>query len=122
MDITQLGPLTPVLAIAIIVSLLKPFLERRFPVTDSLHDSAIRVFAVALGLVGLSADYLLNTSRLTGSGFEHALGNGLVAGVGAVLTYHLVTGSIFGGSGAPTAPATSVAVPAPVDPAAPVLA
>ena len=42
MNVAQLGPhLTPVLAIAIVVSLLKPFLEQRLPPTRPLHDPAI---------------------------------------------------------------------------------
>jgi hypothetical protein len=99
MNISQLGPhLTPVLAIAVLVSLIKPFLERRVSTTNPLHDPAIRLLAVSLGVLGTLLDYALNTRAATGTGIENALGSGLVAGVGAILTYHLVAGDVFSGS------------------------
>jgi hypothetical protein len=99
MDISQLGPhLTPVLAIAVLVSLIKPFLERRVPTTNPLHDPAIRLLAVGLGVLGALLDYALNTHVATGAELENALGSGLVAGVGAILTHHLVAGDMFSGS------------------------
>jgi hypothetical protein len=99
MDIAQLGPhLTPVLAVAILVSLIKPFLERRIASTNPLHDPAIRLLAVGLGVLGTLFDYTVNAHGATGVGLENALGSGLVAGVGAILTYHLVAGDVFTGS------------------------
>jgi hypothetical protein len=98
MDLTQLGPhLTPVLTIAILISLVKPFVERRIPATDALHDPLIRLLAVALGVVGMALDYLAR-AHPTSLGFENALGSGLIAGAGAILTYHLVAGSLFDGA------------------------
>lgn len=99
MNIAQLGPhLTPVLAIAILVSTIKPFLEQRVAPSAPLHDAIVRLLAIALGLAGMLADYLLHAGTLSGSGVENALGSGLVAGVGAILTYHLVAGDVFGGA------------------------
>jgi hypothetical protein len=99
MDIAQLGPhLTPVLAVAILVSLIKPFLERRVPTTNPLHDPAIRLLAVGLAVLGTLLDYAVNAHAATGAGLENALGSGMVAGVGAILTYHLVAGDVFTGS------------------------
>ena len=96
MDIAQIGPnLTPILAIAILVSAIKPFLERRVSPADPLHDATVRALAIALGLLGMVADYLLHGHAVTGSGIENALGDGLVAGVGAILTYHLVRGGVL---------------------------
>lgn len=96
MDIAQLGPhLTPVLTIAILVSILKPFLERRVPPAAPLHDAVVRLLAVGLGLLGMTADYLIHAPALNGAGMENALGGGLVAGVGAILTYHLVAADLF---------------------------
>ncbi len=98
MDISQLGPhLTPVISIAILVSLIKPFLERRLPAANPLHDPAIRLLAVGLGVLGTLFDYAVNSHAATGMGIENALGSGLVAGVGAILTYHLVAGDVFTG-------------------------
>jgi hypothetical protein len=99
MDLTQLGPhLTPVITIAILVSLIKPFLERRLPAANPLHDPTIRLLAVGLGVLGTLFDYAVNSHAATGVGVENALGSGLVAGVGAILTYHLVAGNMFTGS------------------------
>jgi hypothetical protein len=99
MDLTQLGPhLTPVLAIAIVVSLAKPFLERRVPPAHPLHDPLLRLLAVALGVAGMAFDYLAHAGA-TAPGLENALGGGLLAGAGAILTYHLVAGSMFGVAG-----------------------
>ena len=99
MDITGLGPhLTPILAIAILVSMIKPFLERRVPIADPLHDATVRLLAVGLGLVGMTIDYALHAHAISGPGLEDALGGGLVAGVGAILTYHLVASDVFTGS------------------------
>jgi len=96
MDIAQIGPnLTPILAIAILVSAIKPFLERRMPIADPLHDATVRALAIALGLLGMATDYVLHAHAVTGSGIENALGDGLVAGVGAILTYHLVRGGVL---------------------------
>jgi hypothetical protein len=98
MDLAQLGPhLTPILTVAILVSAIKPFLEVRIPRTAPLHDAAIRLLAIGLGLAGMLADYLLHTSHASGPGVETALGAGLLAGVGAILTYHLVAGDLFDG-------------------------
>ena len=97
MDLTTIGPhLTPILTIAILVSAIKPFLETRLPRTAPLHDAVIRVLALALGLAGMPADYLLHTAHVSGPGLENALGSGLLAGMGAILTYHLVAGDLFG--------------------------
>ena len=96
MDIAQIGPnLTPILAIAILVSAIKPFLERRVPIADPLHDATVRALAIGLGLLGMATDYVLHAHAVTGSGIENALGDGLVAGVGAILTYHLVRGGVL---------------------------
>ena len=96
MDIAQIGPnLTPILAIAILVSAIKPFLERRMPIADPLHDATVRALAIALGLLGMAMDYVLHACAVTGSGIENALGDGLVAGVGAILTYHLVRSGVL---------------------------
>jgi hypothetical protein len=63
---------TPMRVIAILVSAAKPFPERRFPAADPLHDPAA-----------------------TGLGLEHALGNGLLAGMGAIVTCHQAPGGVF---------------------------
>jgi hypothetical protein len=96
MNFAQIGPhLTSILAIAILVSLAKPFLEQIVPVTRPLHDPLIRLLAVALGIAGMAFDYVANGSP-TLPGLENALGSGLLAGVSAILTYHLVSGSMPG--------------------------
>ena len=99
MDLTTIGPhLTPILTIAILVSAVKPFLETRLPRAAPLHDATVRALALALGIVGMPADYLLHTAHASGPGIENALGSGLLAGMGAILTYHLVAGDLFGAS------------------------
>ena len=96
MDPTQLGPhLTPILTISILVSLLKPFIEQTCPPVAPLHDALIRLLAITLGLTGMVLHYSLHTQHISGPGIENALGSGLLAGVGAILTYHLVSGSLF---------------------------
>ena len=40
----------------------------------------------------MATDYVLHAHAVSGAGLENALGDGLVAGVGAILTYHLVRG------------------------------
>jgi hypothetical protein len=96
MDLAQLGPhLTPILTVAILVSAIKPFLEVRLPRTAPLHDATIRLLAIGLGLGGMLANYLLHTAHAGGPGVESALGDGLLVGVGAILTYHLVAGDLF---------------------------
>ena len=77
------------------VSAVKPFLEVRIRRTAPLHDATIRLLAIALGLAGMSLDYLLHATRVSGPGMEDALGKGLLAGVGAILTYHLIAGNLF---------------------------
>jgi hypothetical protein len=98
MDLAQIGPhLSPILIIAILVSVIKPFLEVRIPRATPLHDAVVRLLAIGLGLAGMLADYLLRAARANGLGIENALGSGLLAGVGAILTYHLVAGDLFDG-------------------------
>jgi hypothetical protein len=115
MDLSQLGPhLTPILTIAILVSAIKPFLEQNLKPGDRLHDATIRLLALALGLAGLATDYLIHAAPPTAAGLERALGGGLLAGVGAILTYHLVAGDVF--SSPPAEPSTRP-VQAPAGPA-----
>jgi hypothetical protein len=43
---------------------------------------------------GMAFDYLTHAGA-TAPGLENALGAGLLAGVGAILTYHVVAGNMF---------------------------
>jgi hypothetical protein len=98
MNLAQLGPhLTPILTVAILVSMVKPFLEQRVPTARPLHDPLIRLLAIALGVIGMLLDYLAHGAP-SPLGLENALGSGLLTGASAVLTYHLVSGNLFGGT------------------------
>ena len=87
--------LTAAALVAILVSIIKPFAEARMPRDWPLHDASIRLLAIALGLAGELADYLNHTAHATGPGLQNALGSGLAAGLGAILTYHVVSGNLF---------------------------
>ncbi len=101
MDPTISAAIPAALLIAILVSLVKPFLERRIGPADPLHDPTVRLLAIGLGLgIGLG-NYLLHTDHPNGPGAEGALGLGLTAGLGAIITYHAVSGSVFNGPPAP---------------------
>ena len=60
-----------------------------------LHDATIRLLAIAIGVAGKLADYLNHTAHASGPGLQNALGSGLAAGLGAILTYHVVSGNLF---------------------------
>lgn len=90
------GTVTLILVVAIVVSLLKPFLELSLKPASPLHDTAIRLLAIVVGLVAALTDYLVHTTNWqNGVLLESTLGRGLAAGVGAVLTYHLLTSSVW---------------------------
>jgi hypothetical protein len=48
--------------------------------------------------LGAALHYLPHAHTAAGSGVDNALGSGLVAGVGAILTYQMIAGDVFGGS------------------------
>ncbi len=60
-----------------------------------LHDATIRLVAIAIGLAGELGDYLNHAQHATGPGLQSALGQGLAAGLGAILTYHVVSDNLF---------------------------
>lgn len=92
----SLSTISLVLVVAIIVSLIKPFLELKVGLTNPLHDTAVRLLAIAVGIIGSALDFAAhNGSWSNGQAIEALAGNGLVAGVGAVVTYHLLTGNVF---------------------------
>lgn len=107
------------LIIAILVSLLKPFLEARISQANSLHDGTIRLVAVLIGVIGEVAHTAV-TGQLTAQSAWNAAGSGLLDAVTAIAAFHLVTGNYFSLAGSVTqlAPSTiAPAAPAPAEPA-----
>ena len=86
--------LSGALIIAILVSLLKPFLEQRFPQATSLHDATVRLVAVLLGVGGSVINQAVSTP-LTAQLAWSAAQSGLLAAVTAIASFHLVTRSYF---------------------------
>lgn len=79
--------------IAILVSLLKPFLEVRVPPGAAIHDGLIRAIAVVIGVAGAVAN-----TAIVGHGFAwlpawNAAGAGLLDSITAVAAYHLTSSS-----------------------------
>lgn len=90
------GTVTLILVVAIVVSLFKPFLELRLRPDHPLHDTTVRLLSIVVGLVAAIIDYMVHTAAWqNGAALEVVLGRGLAAGVGAVLTYHLLTSSVW---------------------------
>lgn len=58
---------------------------------DFMFFSLLRLLAVALGVVG----NCLARDGATPLRLEHALGSGLLVGVGAIVAYHLVAENVF---------------------------
>ena len=110
----------PALAVAVVVNVLKPLIERRWQPADPLHDSAIRAIAFLVALLG----YLAYTATMAPQVSRPLLWSdaqqaAITAGK-AILFYHLVTG--FAGyplagaalpGGAPAPAATPPAAPIP---------
>lgn len=109
--------LSAALVIAIVVSLIKPFVEARVPRGTPLHDGAIRVCAVLIGVGGELAARAV-AGPLTARGAWDAAGAGMLAAITAIATFHLVTASYFSGDGTVLAPAAPAPPPAERTPAA----
>ena len=105
--------LSGALIIAILISLLKPFLEQRFPQGSPLHDATIRFVAVLLGVGGSLADQAIG-ARLTAPLAWAAAQSGLLAAVTAIASFHLVTRSYFVEASAATLLAPPVTITTPV--------
>lgn len=121
-DINSFTSATPlvVIAVAVICSLLKPLLEASaLPPTSKTHDTIIRLLSIALGvLVVLVANLLVpRAGGITGAVIFSAVVEGGKAGIISVATYHLLTGSIFDGTGTQTASLTVETHPADPPPA-----
>jgi hypothetical protein len=99
--LSQLTTATPavVLGVALLVSLAKPFLETwLLPVNSPLHDAGIRLFCVFVGVLIVASASLLALApgqAATGTLFFLAAVEGGKAALGAIVTYHVVTGSVF---------------------------
>lgn len=92
----DLSTISLVLVVAIVVSLVKPFLELAIKPANALHDTMIRLMAIVVGLIFAGIDYGVHGGSWgQGALVEATAGRGLVAGVGAVLTYHLLTSSVW---------------------------
>ena len=89
------------LVIAILVSLVKPLIELWLPPTAPAHDSVIRLLAVAAGVGGEIIRTAVDSTITLQSAWS-AAGTGLMEGVFAVATYHLVTANYFDSSTAKT--------------------
>lgn len=113
--------LSGALIIAILISLLKPFLEQQFPQGSPLHDATIRFVAVLLGVGGSLADQAIG-ARLTAPLAWAAAQSGLLTSVTAIASFHLVTRSYFVEAStatlvAPAPPVTITTLVAPAPPA-----
>ena len=103
--------LNAALVIAVIVSLVKTYLELAVPPASRLHDATIRAVAVGLGVAGAVVQAGLDRPLTLHLAWD-AAGQGLVYGLTAIASFHLVTGDYFGGTqgtatlGAIAAPAT----------------
>lgn len=117
-------PLTVTFAVvtAIIVSLLKVFIEMRVKPGLVLHDTLIRIVAIAVGMAVVLADYTLHAGNWqNGSGVEDALGRGLLVGIGSIISYHLITASAFDVLTPGESTVVTVSQPPPVTPPTPIV-
>ncbi|MDE2103331.1 MAG: hypothetical protein KGL39_39185 [Patescibacteria group bacterium] len=81
------------LIIALLVALIKPFIELAVPKDSSLHDGLIRAVAAVIGVVGEVANVTITHGGLTWILAWPAAGQGLIDSLTAVASYHLVTSS-----------------------------
>ena len=106
----------PALAVAIVVNVLKPLVERRWPPSNSLHDSIIRALAFLAALLGYLAFTALTAPQVTRPLLWADAQLAAVTAGKAILFYHLVSGFVQIGlpglSPAPSA-ASTPAAPAP---------
>jgi hypothetical protein len=109
--------LSAALVIAILVSLLKPYIEALVPPANSLHDGTIRLTAVGIGVLGEVLQTAVS-GNLTPYAAWHAASYGELAGVTAIATFHLVTNSYFSPDPAAGTLRPPTEPPAPVEPPA----
>jgi hypothetical protein len=113
-DLSQFMSATPltVLVIATTISLLKPYAEASFlPLAAPLHDTTIRVGAVITGALLVVVATLVSGQAATGPVLFAAVIEGGKAGLLAIASYHLLTGSLFDGTTPLLATGGSVAAP-----------
>jgi len=122
------GPLAGALVVAIVLSLVKPWIEVSIKPDSPRHDPLIRLLAILFGILLYLGVSLATNATWNVALVVLALLNGGVIGLMSIATYHLVSGSwIPTPSGQNEAPSISVpstnaapALRARVEPAPPV--
>jgi hypothetical protein len=107
-DLSQFTSATPlaILAVALLISLLKPYAEASFlPAAAPLHDTTHRVGAVVAGALLVVLATLVSGHAATGPVLFAAVIEDAKAGLLAIASYHLLTGNLFSDSGTPLLPA-----------------
>ena len=97
--------------VAIIISLVKPFIELWIKPGDQIHDALIRLLALVMGLVGQLAYTATTSSLTTGTQMWSSASAGVEAGLTAIVVFHIVTASYFDN---PTPTPPPVAAPDPL--------
>jgi hypothetical protein len=107
------------LVVYVLCSLIKPFLEASFlpsfnkdETVNTLHDPAIRLLALLLGIGAQVVNYLVFSTHSTAPGLFTAMTGGAGAALAAIGTFHITNSNYFDpGTSATPVPHGDVPVP-----------
>jgi len=109
--------LTSVLALAVVVaitvSLIKPLIEVVMAPDTPLHNTIIRLVAILCGVLYYGAITLAVGGRFSATFVVFAVLNGAIVGLAAIGTFHLLTGTYYGGATSTSEPASTKAISVP---------
>lgn len=77
----------------LIGSIFRPIIETRLKPDNPLHDPAIRLLGVLMGIVWYAGVYVTHTPGWTWAGLTDQLLPGIIVGAGSIVVYHGVNGS-----------------------------